>query len=532
MNVRTIEDVLRWIVELRDKLCPTTSYNREARSNRILIEMGAGFGSKSTFFSRFSEDFELLVSIEEDEAFYKCLKNNVEVCNKSKYVEVVHSRALSWLTTNYNTTKYSKSLVYIDVERCCSLFNDQYMLFDNVRLVDVCSDLLSGKPINGSEPIHCPMVIVQFPRNESSNVISDLCENNTYTRHSFSDFILVALTPNVKKISASQRSKQRNDTSIPTVQDLIQFKTIWDSREDYRARIIQFIRGKLKFDFHMGERDQDTILRKLDDLILDNNKDTYVYQKLHDMLFKYSRKHERVGQGQGRSDNRVGEIVDLIPTDCNVTSLVDVGCAEGSITASLGASLKIQPSNIHGCDVRNVAAQEGFTFSRIDEDGGTLPYQSESHPLVVCLMVLHHIPNPSQTLMEIYRILKPGGYLLVREHDCQPEGLAMVLDVVHGLYSLSLKNPIEDPSFCDSYFAKYMTRKECMDMVMTNGFEHVPLKNEEVLDSKPVYNSRYREQKIKNPQRFYYVLFRKPEQKKRALEEHEDDVDHKKQKLN
>lgn len=46
---------------------------------------------------------------------------------------------------------------------------------------------------------------------------------------------------------------------------------------------------------------------------------------------------------------------------------------------------------------------------------GVLPFASESIDLITCFGVLHHIPNVSFVLREFRRVLKPGGYCLVRE---------------------------------------------------------------------------------------------------------------------
>ena len=49
---------------------------------------------------------------------------------------------------------------------------------------------------------------------------------------------------------------------------------------------------------------------------------------------------------------------------------------------------------------------------------GDIPMAARSADLVVCLGVLHHIPNASHVFSEMARVLRPGGKMVVREPVC------------------------------------------------------------------------------------------------------------------
>ena len=49
------------------------------------------------------------------------------------------------------------------------------------------------------------------------------------------------------------------------------------------------------------------------------------------------------------------------------------------------------------------------------EIDGTLDFKENTFDLVSCFGTLHHIPNVTFVLGELLRVLKPGGYLLLRE---------------------------------------------------------------------------------------------------------------------
>jgi SAM-dependent methyltransferase len=46
---------------------------------------------------------------------------------------------------------------------------------------------------------------------------------------------------------------------------------------------------------------------------------------------------------------------------------------------------------------------------------GRMPFADGSFDLITCLAVLHHIPNVSAVIGEIFRCLEPGGVALIRE---------------------------------------------------------------------------------------------------------------------
>jgi SAM-dependent methyltransferase len=77
--------------------------------------------------------------------------------------------------------------------------------------------------------------------------------------------------------------------------------------------------------------------------------------------------------------------------------------------------------------VRQVTILEpssGFAVKEIDgcpvqyvqpTASGVMPFLDNTFDVGVCLSVLHHIPNVSTVVGEMFRVMRPGGYLLLRE---------------------------------------------------------------------------------------------------------------------
>ncbi|KAL4863847.1 hypothetical protein BDV12DRAFT_206156 [Aspergillus spectabilis] len=102
--------------------------------------------------------------------------------------------------------------------------------------------------------------------------------------------------------------------------------------------------------------------------------------------------------------------------------ILDVGCGPGSITVDLA---RLVPSgHVTGIEyvsdpldqARDFAASQGVT--NIDFRVGdiySLPFADESFDIVHVHQVLQHISEPVKALRELRRVVKPGGFVSVRE---------------------------------------------------------------------------------------------------------------------
>ncbi len=118
--------------------------------------------------------------------------------------------------------------------------------------------------------------------------------------------------------------------------------------------------------------------------------------------------------------------------------LLEVGCG-------LGHACRLVADMYHhvriiGTDVSRVAIAEcvhlsiGYVPDRISYqvmDGAALSFPDATFDLVYCARTLMHAATPERILTEMYRVVRPGGALLVIEPDAAGDFVAGVADDLH-----------------------------------------------------------------------------------------------------
>jgi len=87
-------------------------------------------------------------------------------------------------------------------------------------------------------------------------------------------------------------------------------------------------------------------------------------------------------------------------------AVLDVGCGSKPYQHLFGANTYI------GMEIQRTAKQ-GSMKADVLYDGKVFPFRTEYFDSVLCSQVLEHVFEPNAFLKEIYRVLKPGGSLLL-----------------------------------------------------------------------------------------------------------------------
>jgi len=112
--------------------------------------------------------------------------------------------------------------------------------------------------------------------------------------------------------------------------------------------------------------------------------------------------------------------VAFVLAHCPRGRALDVGCGTGVLAARLAGA---------GYDMAGIDPSDGMlevlrartpAVEAVRADGTDIPFPDESFDLVLCVAVMHHIADPAAvraTLAEMTRVTRPGGRILVWDHN-------------------------------------------------------------------------------------------------------------------
>jgi SAM-dependent methyltransferase len=114
---------------------------------------------------------------------------------------------------------------------------------------------------------------------------------------------------------------------------------------------------------------------------------------------------------------RVGFIKSMVPAGAKV---LDVGCGTGV----LAEALVKEGFDVTGLDpfigMLKYVKQRVPELETVHGKGEALPFPDNTFDFTYCVAVMHHVadkPNVRQTLMEMVRVTKPGGKIMIWDHN-------------------------------------------------------------------------------------------------------------------
>lgn len=178
---------------------------------------------------------------------------------------------------------------------------------------------------------------------------------------------------------------------------------------------------------------------------------------------------------------------------------LDYGGNDGSVASEFAKITKLDKSQVFTADVESWLGNkkdnlfQNITYTMLSENQ-KLPYNSESFNSISLLQVLHHIEFTDFHLKEIYRILKPGGILVIKEHDCDTASTQLLIDIEHMIHEV-VEPEVQNLKILNSYAGFYKSFYELDELLKNIGFEFV--------SDDYNFNTKY------NPTRYYFATYKK-----------------------
>lgn len=186
----------------------------------------------------------------------------------------------------------------------------------------------------------------------------------------------------------------------------------------------------------------------------------------------------------------------------NISNILDFGGGSGEIIYNIAETFGIKTKESIVCyeisewneKKYNMTYPITYHVTTVNH----IPYPDQHFNLITCFVSLHHLNSLDRSLKELSRVCANDGLLLIREHDCNSEGLRVVIDIEHSLFELTSQDP--NFNYLQSYYATYWSKSELESILKQYGFEKLDWN---------IVPAHSNPDGTKGPTRYYYSVFKK-----------------------
>lgn len=209
-------------------------------------------------------------------------------------------------------------------------------------------------------------------------------------------------------------------------------------------------------------------LNKLDHLSRQGLRDNRMYALLEPFFRKLMNRPEARNSfsdsSAKRIDRRVGQMKNVL-RELKPDSLLDIGCGDGDITAAIQKLFQLPKEKAIGLEVF-VRPDIKRSFQCMKFNGEQIPLPDNSQELATLFTVIHHADAPEKLLQETFRVLKPGGSLILRDFDAPTPNLKLFNRVMDEML-YRVYTPYPDIPISGNYFG----REELSNLLRAIGFQ-------------------------------------------------------------
>jgi ubiquinone/menaquinone biosynthesis C-methylase UbiE len=151
------------------------------------------------------------------------------------------------------------------------------------------------------------------------------------------------------------------------------------------------------------------------------------------------------------------------------TKLLDVGCGRGTLAHYLDAEVCL-----YGIDISEKAISEARKVYKqadvVELNIEKLPYEDDFFDLAITLDVLEHVFDPLFFIREVYRVIKPGGELILSTPNILNENLLKSF-----VRNRRFPKTSEDSVLYDGGHIHFFTYQDVFDLIKDVGFNSTPI---------------------------------------------------------
>jgi SAM-dependent methyltransferase len=167
----------------------------------------------------------------------------------------------------------------------------------------------------------------------------------------------------------------------------------------------------------------------------------------------------------------------LIDQQTTISPYIEIGAERGQRSLVLendlnasGAAIDISFDMLKSCAYYSSKYGKSKLPLRVCTDAYNLPFKSNSVPFVFCYQTLHHFPDPTPIISEMFRVLTKGGVFLFDEEPYKKAIHFAIYKKRYKLYSLKERNKNVVSKILDYFFAE----------VTCNETDHGVVENEDI----------------------------------------------------
>jgi len=250
------------------------------------------------------------------------------------------------------------------------------------------------------------------------------------------------------------------------------------------------------------------IYRNLKKWVFNNYTDIQIINCLKKMVNKP--KHTEITRDRGNT--RVNDITELFTNSVDLygkhilpcfTKYLDIGAGDCVITKSLAQFFGIKKGYTYAIDIEswsNKSNEEYGKDSQINYIYIDPPVDEKSEfnhtldentfDIITIFQTLHHMKNFINVIKDVYRLLKPGGIVIIREHDARSNPVRALCHIEHLIYGIFADKMCSN-EFYKEYYGHYYSKREMINVFENHGFTTLSEKSKN------------------NPTLYYYQVFKK-----------------------